>query len=81
MQFVDQALSEFDQPSMHRPKKPARRIKSEDGLRKIGELCGLYLLETKIVTAEIETQFNIEFAAMDLNFLNQVETDMRKTSN
>ena len=78
MQFVNQALGEFDQPPMHRPKKPARKIKSTDGLRKIGEICGLHLLETKIVTAEIEAQFNIEFAAMDFNFLNQVETDIRK---
>ena len=78
MQFVDQALSEFDQLPMHRPKKTARRIKSAGGLRKIGEACGLHLLETKIVTAEIETKFNIEFAAMDFNFLNQVETNIRK---
>lgn len=77
MQFVDQALSEFDQPPMHRPKKTARRVKSADRLRIIGKLCGLNLLETKIVTTEIETQFNIEFAAMDFNFLNQVETDIR----
>ena len=78
MQFVDQALSEFVQPLMHRPKKPARRIKSADGLRKIGEVCGLQLLETKIVTSEIETQLNIEFAAMDFNFLNEVSTEIRK---
>ena len=77
MQFLDQALAEFDQPPMHRPKNPARRIKSANGLRKIGEACGLHLLETKIVTTEIETQFNIEFAAMDSNFLNQVETEFR----
>ena len=78
MQFVDQALGEFDQPPMHRSKKPARRIKSADGLRKIGRACGLHLLETKIVTADIKTQFNIEFAAMDVNFLNQLGTDMRQ---
>ena len=77
MQFVDQALNEFDQPLMHRPKKTARRIKSAKRLQKIGEACGLHLLETKIVTTEIKTQFNIEFAAMDFNFLNQVETDIR----
>ena len=78
MQFVDQALGEFDQPPMHRPKKPARKIKSTDGLRNIGEVCGLHLIEKKIVTAEIKTQFNIEFAAMDFNFLNQVSTEIRK---
>ena len=78
MQFVDRALREFDQPPMSRPKKTVRRIKSADGLRKIGNLCGLHLLETKIVTAEIETQFNIEFAAMDFNFLNKISTDIRK---
>ncbi len=78
MQFVDQALSKFDQPPMHRPKKTTQRIKSADGLRKIGEVCGLHLLDTKIVTTEIETQFNIEFAAMNPNFLNNVETDIRK---
>lgn len=78
MQFVDQALCEYEQPAMRRPKKTLRRIKCEDGLRKIGEVCGLHLLKTKIVTAEIETQFNIEFAAMDFNFLNHVETNIRK---
>ena len=77
IQFVNQALNEFDQPPMHRPKKTARRVKSADRLRKIGEVCGLHLLETKIVTTKIETQFNIEFAAMDFNFLNQVEADIR----
>ena len=77
MQFLDQALGEFDQPPMSRPKIPARRIKSANELRKIGEAYGLHLLETKITTAEIETQFNIEFAAMDSNFLNHVETELR----
>ena len=78
MLFVDQALDEFDQPPMPRPKKPARKIKSADGLRKIGDACGLHLLETKIVTTEIKTQFNIDFAAMDSKFLNQVNTDIRE---
>ena len=78
MQFVDQALGEFDQPPTHRPKKTARKIKSADGLRKIGQACGLHLLETKIVTADIEARFNIEFAAMDVNFLNQLGTDIRQ---
>lgn len=77
MQFVDHALAEFDQPPMHRPKNPACKIKSTNGLRKIGEACGLHLLETKIITEEIETQFNIEFAAMNSNFLNQIETELR----
>ena len=77
MQFMDQALAEFGQPPMHRPKIPRRRIKSANLLRKIGEACGLQLLETKITTAEIETQFNIEFAAMDSKFLNEVETEFR----
>lgn len=77
MQFVNQALGEFDQPPMHKPKTPARRIKSANELRKIGDACGLHLLETKIMTTEIETQFNIEFAAMDSNFLKQVETEIR----
>ncbi len=77
MQFVDQALDEFDQPPMHRPKKPIYKIRSANGLRKIGEACGLHLLKTKIVTAEIKIQFNIEFAAMNVNFLNQLETELR----
>ena len=34
IQFMDQALGEFDQPPMHRPKISARRIKSANGLRK-----------------------------------------------
>lgn len=78
MQFVDQALNEFDQLPMDRPKKLARRIKSADGLLKIGRTCGLHLLETKIVTADIKTQFNIEFAAMDVKFLNQLKADIRQ---
>jgi trans-aconitate methyltransferase len=78
MQYVDQALSEFDQTSMHRTKEIAPKIKTAEGLRKIGVACELDLLEPKIVTAEIETQFNIEFAAMDPNFLNHVNKDIRK---
>ncbi len=78
IQFVDQALSEFDQSPIHYPKKTTPRIKSEEGLRKIGKACGLHLLETKIVITEIETQFDIEFAAMDSNFLRRVEKDTRK---
>lgn len=77
MQFVDQALGDFNQPPMLRPENPARRIKSAKGLSKIGEACGLRLLETSIVTAEIETQFNIAFAAMHPEFLNQVQTEVR----
>ena len=78
MQFVDEALGEFDQPPMHRPKKPKRRIKSADGLRNIGKVCGLHLLAKNIMTTEIKAQFNIEFAAMGMNFLDQVEIDIRK---
>ena len=78
MQFVDQALGEFHQLPMHSPKIIAPRIKSEEGLRRIGMACGLHLLETKIVLTEIETQFNIEFAAMSNNFLHQFEKDIRK---
>ena len=78
IQFIDQALHEFDQLPMHLPKKTASRIKSEEGLRKIGKACGLHLLETKIVITEIETQFNIEFATMDSKFLHRVEKDIRK---
>ncbi len=77
MQFLDEALAEFDQPPMHRPKNPAYSIKSAKELRKIGAVCGLHLFEKKIVTTEIETQFNIEFAAMNSNFLSQVETEIR----
>jgi len=78
MKFIDQALSEFDLPSMNRPKKNTPRIKSKEGLRKIGKSCGLHLRETNIVTTEIKTQFSIEFAAMDFNFLNQVEKGIRE---
>lgn len=78
MKFIDQALNEFDLPPMRRPKKVARRVKSSEGLRKIGKRYGLHLIETKMVTDKIDTQFNIEFAAMDLNFLNQIELGMRK---
>lgn len=78
MQFIDQALREFGQLPMHSPKAIALRIKSEEELRKIGMTCGLHLLETNIVLTEIETQFNIEFAAMNNNFLHQVEKDIRK---
>ena len=77
MQFLDQALAEFDQPPMHRPTIPAHRIKSARELWKIGKACGLHLLETKIATAEIKTQFNIEFAAMDSKFLNEIEAEIR----
>lgn len=62
---------------MYRPKKTVQRIKSSDGLQKIGEQCGLHLLEKNIVTTEIEKQFYIEFAAMDSIFLNQLDTKMR----
>ena len=62
---------------MLRPKKSICNIKSANGLRKIGEACGLHLLETKIVTTEIKIQFNIEFAAMNANFLNQLGTEVR----
>lgn len=78
IQFIDQALNEFDQPPMQRPKKIAPKIKSSEELRKIGKRCGLHLIETNIVTDKIDTQFNIEFAAMNLNFLNQLEIGMRK---
>lgn len=78
MEFVDQALYEHNQKLMRRPIKATRRIKSVERLRKIGDICGLRLIETKIVTAEIESKFNIEFAAMDLNFLNYIETSIRK---
>ena len=77
MQFLDQALAEFDQPPMHRPENSAYSIKSANELRKIGEACGLRLLETKILTTEINTQFNIEFAAMNPNFMNHVEKELR----
>ena len=78
MQFVDQALDELDQPPMRRPKKITPKIKSSEGLRKIGKSCDLHLIETNIVTDKINTQFNIEFAAMSSSFLNQVELGMRK---
>ena len=78
MEIVDHVLSEFNQPPLHRPKQPARRIKSAQGLQKIGAKCGLHLVEKKIVTTEIKTQFNIEFAAMDPKFLNHVDLDIRK---
>jgi len=78
MPFVDQALDEFNQPPMQRPKKPAPSIKSSAGLRKIGKDCGLQLIETNIVTEEIDTQFSIEFATMSSHFLNHFEEDLRE---
>ena len=75
--FVDQALAEFGQSPPPRPKKPVRRIKNADELQKIGASCGLRLVETNIVTAVIKAQFNIEFAAMDVNFLNHVRPGIR----
>ncbi len=78
MQFVNQALSEFNLPPMIRSDKNPTRIKSKEGLRKIGKSCGLHLCETKIVTTQIKTQFSINFAAMSLNFLDQVEKDIRE---
>ena len=77
MQFLDQSLAEFDQPPMQRPENSACRIKSEAGLKKIGEACGLHLLELKILTTEIDTKFNIEFAAMSPNFISHVNKELR----
>ncbi len=75
--FVDQALSEYDQAPMHWPEKLKTKIKSAEGLRKIGKVCGLQLLEANIMTVDVDTKFNIEFAAMDPCFLHQVSADIR----
>ncbi len=77
MQCIDQALSEFDQPPMQRPKKTEPIIKNTAGLSKIGMSCGLHLIETEIETTEIETKFSIEFAAMNNKFLSHVKNDIR----
>jgi len=58
MIFVDQALDELVLPPMNRPSMAKPNIKSAAGLRKIGENCGLRLIESKIVTTEIEAKFN-----------------------
>ena len=78
MQYVDLALSEFNQPSLDRSKKTVPTIKSTENLRIIGGSCGLELIEKKIVTDDIYSQFNIEFAAMSDNFLSHIDNDIRK---
>ena len=78
MNFIDQALGERNLPLMNCPLKTTPNIKSTQDLEIIGKRCGLRLVEADIVTTEIETQFNIEFAAMSSNFLNEIENDIRQ---
>jgi len=77
MTYVDQALSEFDQAPMPKPKKATPKIKTAEKLKTIGGTYGLKLLETEIITVEIVTKFSIEFAAMDSTFLDHVEQNTR----
>ncbi len=70
--FVDLALCESGERPLPRPKRAPSRLRSADGLRRIGEACGLHLQEKQIVESRIETRFNIEFAAMTDIFLDHV---------
>lgn len=78
MEFVDQALTEFDLPPFTRPTKTVPMIKSAEELTMIGKSCGLDLTEVNIVTNEIDSKFNIEFTAMSANFLKEVNDVVRK---
>jgi len=78
MAYIDQALAEINFPAMKRPSKATPNLKSTESLSEIAACCGLHLAETEIITTEIETKFNIDFAAMSSNFLAEVDADIRK---
>ena len=78
MQYVDQALSKFNQPLALRLEKTVPTIKSTEELRDIARGCGLDLIEVEVITNKIESKFNIEFAAMDDEFLGHINNDIRE---
>ena len=76
-QFVDEALIESNLPPMKHSKKPMQKVKCEVELNKIGAQCGLHLVGKTIVTDEIATSFNIEFAALNSSFPHPMSVETR----
>ena len=77
-EFVNLALCESGEQPLPRPKKVPPRLRSAEGLRRIGEACGLHLQDKQIVESRIETRFNIEFAAMTNTFPGRVTPARRE---
>ena len=77
-EFVNLALCESGERPLPHPNRAPPRLRSAEGLRRIGEACGLHLQDKQIVESRIESRFNIEFAAMTDTFLDHVASVKRE---